>query len=171
MTTPDTVNPYDSPESALQTGDEPEFCEVGMFAKDRIGRMRYMAYSMGLLLMLYIPLFGFFFLSEVLEMEALAVVGFLFMLPFIYFIIMLMVRRLHDLNHTGWLGLIMFVPFVGNFFAIYVALAPGSQSANDYGSPPPENTTGVIIGALAIPAIAVIGIIAAVAVPAMQGNV
>ncbi|MBR2519581.1 MAG: DUF805 domain-containing protein [Selenomonadaceae bacterium] len=51
---------------------------------------------------------------------------------------MLMIRRLHDLNKTGWLALLVLVPVVNVFFALYLLFAPGSVGANDYGADPLE---------------------------------
>ena len=44
----------------------------------------------------------------------------------------------------------------------------GTQGENNYGNPPPPNTTGVKILALLLPIIALIGIAAAIALPAYQ---
>ncbi len=48
----------------------------------------------------------------------------------------LSIRRLHDLNKTGWFTLIMFIPIVGVFYGLYVLLASGTVGQNDYGSQP-----------------------------------
>ena len=51
---------------------------------------------------------------------------------------MLMIRRLHDLNKTGWLALLMLVPVVNTIFSLYLLFAPGTVGANDYGADPIE---------------------------------
>jgi uncharacterized membrane protein YhaH (DUF805 family) len=43
------------------------------------------------------------------------------------------IRRSHDLGHSGWLALILFVPFAG----LYFVFKEGAASANEYGPPPP----------------------------------
>ena len=50
--------------------------------------------------------------------------------------IMLSVRRLHDLNKSGWFMLLAFVPLVNLVFALYLYLAPGQVGANQYGADP-----------------------------------
>lgn len=44
------------------------------------------------------------------------------------------VYRLHDLGHTGWMYLILLIPFVGGLFAIYMFFAAGQKESNQYGS-------------------------------------
>lgn len=51
---------------------------------------------------------------------------------------MLMIRRLHDLNKTGWLCLIMLIPVINTLFGIYLLFAPGTVGYNDYGADPVE---------------------------------
>lgn len=51
---------------------------------------------------------------------------------------MLMIRRLHDLDKTGWLALLVLVPVVNAFFVLYLFFAPGTVGANDYGADPIE---------------------------------
>ena len=46
------------------------------------------------------------------------------------------VRRLHDMNQSGWLLLLNLVPFVGYVFPLYVTFFPGTEGTNKYGSKP-----------------------------------
>ena len=48
----------------------------------------------------------------------------------------LLIRRLHDLNKTGWLCLLNFIPFVNILFHIYVLFFPAKPGENKYGSQP-----------------------------------
>lgn len=52
--------------------------------------------------------------------------------------IVFMIRRLHDLNKTGWLSLLVLVPILQFFFTLYVLLAPGTPHRNDYGDVRPS---------------------------------
>lgn len=47
---------------------------------------------------------------------------------------MLVIRRLHDLNLSGWAALLYFVPLVGAFMMLYLFFAPGKEP-NKYGPP------------------------------------
>jgi uncharacterized membrane protein YhaH (DUF805 family) len=59
-----------------------------------------------------------------------------YLLAFISFYISLMIRRLHDLNKTGLLWLLSFIPFVGILFSFYLLFSPGGVGENKYGSQP-----------------------------------
>lgn len=48
----------------------------------------------------------------------------------------LIVRRLHDLDKSGWFALILLIPFVGFLFSIYLWLAKGTDGPNQYGADP-----------------------------------
>jgi hypothetical protein len=43
------------------------------------------------------------------------------------------VKRLHDLNKSGWWALLFFVPFVNVVFLFYLFLAKGQAKDNQYG--------------------------------------
>ena len=46
------------------------------------------------------------------------------------------VRRLHDINRSGWWYFIVFLPLFGVLALIYWFVCEGTQGANDYGNPP-----------------------------------
>ena len=48
----------------------------------------------------------------------------------------LCVRRLHDLNRSGLFWLLVFIPIVDFFFAIYVIFFKGTEGDNQYGPDP-----------------------------------
>lgn len=50
--------------------------------------------------------------------------------------IMLDIRRLHDLNRSGWFCLIILIPFVNIIFQLYLLLAQGTVGYNRYGEDP-----------------------------------
>ena len=43
------------------------------------------------------------------------------------------VRRLHDINCSGWLYLIAFVPYLGALILFVMSLIPGTKGTNAYG--------------------------------------
>ena len=49
---------------------------------------------------------------------------------------MIGIRRLHDLNKSGWWLLVGFVPYVNIVFGLYVLFAPGTTGYNRYGADP-----------------------------------
>lgn len=46
------------------------------------------------------------------------------------------VKRLHDLDKSGWLFLLCYIPFVGWIFALYILFADGTVGPNRYGEDP-----------------------------------
>lgn len=46
------------------------------------------------------------------------------------------VRRLHDWGVTGWLSLLLMVPFLGLIWLIVLGVREGDPDANEYGPPP-----------------------------------
>lgn len=55
----------------------------------------------------------------------------------VYLSFIFMIRRLHDLNHTGWLSLLTLLPFLGSLFQIYIYFAKGQAESNQFGQPRP----------------------------------
>jgi len=76
-----------------------------------------------------------------LETRSLIVVSFLVLLYFVLLfvalppILSLFVRRLHDLNASGWWLLITFIPF-GAILFFALPFKKGTQGANRYGEQP-----------------------------------
>ena len=50
--------------------------------------------------------------------------------------VMLMIRRLHDLDKSGYFALLAIVPLIGFIFSIYLFCAPGQVGWNKYGEDP-----------------------------------
>src|SRR5690606_11195662 len=78
------------------------------------------------------------------------------------------VRRLNDLNQSGWLSLLMLVPLANIVIGLYILFARGAEGANAYGPAPCPNSRGVIVAGLVLPLVFIVGIMAAVAIPAYQ---
>lgn len=81
-----------------------------------------------------------FFLSTTTDDAGIENFGWL-LLPIVYIIVMLIpslavtVRRLHDINMSGWWILITFIPF-GNLVLFILAMMDGTVGANNYGNDP-----------------------------------
>lgn len=161
-------NPYQSPSAAVADHGE-QYGDVKLFsASGRLGRVRYIGYSVGLMLLFYL----FMILGGVLTEAAglgvltIAVVGAAVIGMFVSQVL-LTIQRCHDFNMSGWMTLLLIVPLVALIFWI----VPGTQGANRFGAPPPPNTTGALVLALIVPGIFVLGIVAAIALPAYQSYV
>lgn len=48
----------------------------------------------------------------------------------------ILVRRLHDCGWSGWISLVVFIPIVGSFFPISLALIPSQKGENRFGPQP-----------------------------------
>jgi len=46
------------------------------------------------------------------------------------------VKRLHDINMSGWYWLIFFIPLVNLIFGLYMIFKDGTVGANQYGEDP-----------------------------------
>ena len=162
-----TPSPYSTPKA--EVGEVmPEYGELKVFTVNgRIGRVRYLGWSMALLLLAM--------LAYVIAAGAMAIspiVGGILMIPVVIAAVVVTVQigvqRLHDIGWSGWLWLLNFVPVVGSVFAILMLVIPGTQGANRYGPPPPPNSGGVIALAWSCLLVPILGILAAISIPAYQ---
>jgi uncharacterized membrane protein YhaH (DUF805 family) len=161
-------NPYSTPKAQV-SGAKNEFGVIKIFsAKGRIGRVRYIGYSIGLtvLIAMLIGGLGGVLAAAVSPGAAVAVagVGYIFMFVVMF---LLTIQRAHDFNSTGWLSLLSLIPLV-NFIFWFI---PGTEGENRFGKQTPPNGTGAILLAAVLPFVFVVGIVAAIALPAYQDYV
>jgi uncharacterized membrane protein YhaH (DUF805 family)/type II secretory pathway pseudopilin PulG len=174
--------------------DEHQATDIKFFdASSRIGRLRYLAYGMGVVVLLLPALI----IAGILTGIKLFVLSWLILAAcYIFMLTMSIVfgiRRLHDLGRTGWWMLIIPIAAVFSLlnlfhqlsgsliwvsgllslivFVFYLILlfARGNQGENHFGPPPPPNSGWVVLGAwsfLIVPFGG--GIVAAIAIPAYQ---
>jgi len=156
-------NPYASPRAQVaDAGGDEDYGEVSIFgAGGRLGRLRYIGYSMGLTILFSIAI-GI--VAAVAGQQALALVTIVGYIAIFVVSIMLTIQRAHDFDTTGWLSVLMFVPLVNLIFWFI----PGTPGENRFGKRPPPNTVGVILLACILPFVFVAGILAAIAIPAYQ---
>jgi uncharacterized membrane protein YhaH (DUF805 family) len=89
-------------------------------------------------------------------------------IPMVVLSIAYSVRRLNDLNHSGWWVLLSLIPFVSFIYSLYVLFAPGTKGTNDFGPAPAENPTWVVVCAWIFPILFAVGIFAAISSDAYQ---
>ena len=170
------ASPYQPPLSAITPTPPTRFGELKIFsAQGRLGRVRYIGYSMGLALLLYLAIAILGGAAAVLGQvesggEALGWLGggllIILSLAALIVSILLTIQRLHDFDASGWWAVLVIVPLANILLYLVLLIMPGTQGPNRFGYPPPPNTIGVIVLALIVPLIAIIGIIAAIAIPA-----
>jgi len=153
-------NPYGAPRAAVGDAAE-EFQPVRVFAvSGRIGRARYVVYSIVLtLLIMFVAGLATAFLGP--AGVAVMVVAYIAM---IVISIMLTIQRSHDFNMSGWFSLLALVPLVNMIFWFI----PGSDGPNRFGAKTPPNSALVLVGVWIVPLVFIGGIIAAVSIPAYQ---
>lgn len=160
-------NPYSPPKAEVGdiTTEAESFQPINLWsASGRIGRLRYLAYSMVSSIVFGIAI-GL--LTAILGKSLIPVVTLLLEIPLLIFMVLMAIKRSHDMNWTGWTVFLAIIPFVG---LIWMFKA-GSSGRNEYGDPPPPNSLPVKIFGLMFPFVAVIGILAAIALPAYQNYV
>ena len=62
-----------------------------------------------------------------------SLVALLIMLVYLYLGIVITVRRLHDLDRSGWWILLFLLPVINLFIWLYVLFFPGTRGSNQYG--------------------------------------
>lgn len=167
------TNPYQTPAGNLTTEtDEPG--TIKFFSPScRIGRVRYLSHSMLVTLASYlviVPMALLMATAPDMAVVFIGVLGLAYVAVMAVFII-IVIQRLHDLNQSGWFSLLLLVPLVNLFLAIYLLFWPGSEGRNNYGGHPPANRWWHWTLGLLMPALFMVGIMAAVAIPAYQDYV
>ena len=106
--------------------------------------MRYFVYAVLLGLLMIFPIFGISlvlgaFDSSWESLEGSPLGGVLLTLitmpGFAYAAIAPAKRRLNDLNLSGWLAILTFIPILNIVFALVLLLMGGKEEINDYGVP------------------------------------
>lgn len=165
-----TANPYQAPAANLNFSQAEEYSEVKFFStKGRLGRVRYLTYSMGYMLIFYIALFVLTALAAAAgsETAVFAVMGIAYV-AILGFAMTLTIRRAHDFNASGWWSLVSLIPLVGLLFLF----VPGTDGENNYGKKTPPNRGGAVVAVVGVFAvIAIVGILAAIAMPAYNDYV
>ena len=164
MTTMTSRNPYVAPRAAVADASDQEVQPVRILSvSGRIGRARYIAYTTFLsLLIMFFAGVASAFLGE--AGVAVMIAGWVAMLVLS---IMLTIQRSHDFDMSGWMALLWFVPLANLAFWFI----PGTDGTNRYGAKTPPNRWGVLLGVWLLPIVFVVGILAAVSIPAYQDYV
>ncbi|HSC68574.1 MAG TPA: DUF805 domain-containing protein [Cellvibrio sp.] len=160
-----STNPYQTPEGQLTTDDQ-AVGEIKFFSpSSRINRLRYWAHG---------ALFAIAFYALIAVGAALMTLVSPFVgvpilvvayIGLIVFSVIVMIQRLHDLNKTGWMSLLAFVPIANIYLIVLLIFFKGTPGRNNYGLQTPPNKTWHWVVALGFPILALIAIFA-VALPA-----
>lgn len=109
---------------------------MGYIKKLYSGRIGSLAYFVGILLSLGgFQLVGLSenFLPKSAFIDVVEIVILVLLFIFTYSVF---TKRLHDLNKSGWLSLLVFVPLANVILSIVLLFKPGSRGINNYGEQP-----------------------------------
>ena len=167
MATPQSqsINPYATPRAAVADAATAEVQPFKLFSvSGRVGRVRYIANLIGLYILFAILVGAVTALARPFG-PALGVAALVLgIVAYVVLSFMLTVQRCHDFDTTGWLSILMVVP-LANFIFWFI---PGSDGRNRYGAPTPPNGAASVILVVLMVAIFLLGVVAAIAVPAYQ---
>ncbi|MEX6501813.1 DUF805 domain-containing protein [Pseudomonas zhanjiangensis] len=160
-------SPYASPQSAV--GEVlPEFGELEVFSiEGRIGRLRYLAWSL-VLMLAGLALLGVASMGLAISQIVGGILLALVVIGMVVVSVQIAAQRLHDIGWSAWLWLLNLVPVVGGVFALLLLVVPGDSGANRFGPPPPPNSRAVKLLAWLWLLVPVLGIVAAITIPAYQ---
>ncbi|GLR13542.1 hypothetical protein GCM10007907_23320 [Chitinimonas prasina] len=160
-----TNNPYHSPNAQLDQLDDQETYSPRFFSVDgRLGRVRYLAYSIGVSLPGYLLIGVSAAIAAASQNLGMVLLG-VSVLLMLAGTLIIVGRRLHDLDLNRWFALLMLVPYLNGLFGLYLLFAPGTKGRNRFGPMPEQNGRSVIVVACILPAVFIIGILAAIAIP------
>jgi uncharacterized membrane protein YhaH (DUF805 family) len=163
-----TANPYAPPRAPVAdvNRSRANYQPVKFFSSQgRVGRLRYLAHTMVGYLLFGIAVFAVSMLLGALGFPKLAVAATIVVLvPYLIFVAMKTIQRSHDMDWSGWTSLLAFIPLIGLIWIF----KGGTADSNSYGEPPPPNNRSVTIIVTGLVAVVLIGILAAIALPAYQ---
>ncbi len=155
------TNPYATPNAPVNDIHTDEgFGSLKLFTSEgRLGRIRYLMYTMG------VGLVGMLLAAMFVMIPVIGVfLAIALYIGIIVVSIFLTIQRCHDFNMTGWLSLLMLVPLASLIFY----LISGTKGNNQYGLQPPPNSTAIQIGAFLLLGLFLAGILAAIVIPTYQ---
>ena len=127
----------------------------------RIGRMRMLAWTLVLTAIagaVLIPSMLITHISYTLGITCSLTV----MLAYLIISLRISAQRLHDLNWSAWMLLLHLVPVATLILSFMLVLMPGTTGPNQYGPPPPPNSTAVKVLAWVSITLAILSIIATI---------
>ncbi len=85
--------------------------------------------------------------------------------PMLVFTVVLMRRRFNDMDLSGWLTLLILVPFLNLLVMPWLMIARGTAGHNRFGPMPTSNPTSITVLGSIMMALIVLSIVSAIAAP------
>jgi uncharacterized membrane protein YhaH (DUF805 family) len=171
-------NPYATPSSDPSLPDSGQIDKSNPFSPSgRFGRLSFIAWYMLVTIVGYVIMFAVGGATLITATDPNVMMEFLSSAGGIIYIlitvisliifILFVIRRLHDVNKTGWMALLMILPLINLFFLIYLLVAKGDTGSNRFAGFRPTPTWERILGYIGIGffIIGLIGILAAIIIP------
>lgn len=162
---------YAVPEAMTSEPANAETYQPSIFSlSGRLGRIRYLMYGLlcsfagGLALAIAIGVSGFNAQAMGDMMGATALVAAVYA-GAVFCNIVLVRRRLHDMNKSGWHCALLIVPFVNIVVGFWLMFARGTDGSNEFGPAPAPNSKALVAGAWVLGLLWIVMVVAAVALP------
>ena len=183
------TNPYSTPASDLHRdlNNGQNDTSSPFSAKGRFSRLSYLAWSLILniiMFIVFVVIAGFAGAASTLltGTDPNAMMAFytsgagLFMLAImlvsLVITLIFFIRRLHDINMSGWLSILLFIPLVNLIFGIYALAKKGTEGVNRFApvraTPKWERILGII--ALVLIALYLVAIVATIVIAIIAGG-
>lgn len=162
---------YKAPESNVLKENQEGFDVTNIFnPKGRTNRLGYLAYSMGatFAIMLIFGILGGIIWALGGGEEAIPVVILVAYIPMIVVTFIFAIRRFHDIDWSGWWVVATMIPLLNIVFALILLFKGGTAGSNRFGNPPKPVGALATVFVILFFAVFVLGIVAAIAVPAYQ---
>jgi uncharacterized membrane protein YhaH (DUF805 family) len=143
-------NPYRAPTADLtQAGEDGATYQPRFFsAHGRLGRARYLAYVMGvwlLVMVVAVPVFVLIMILFASKSQLTAFLPAILAMAAMGLSFIAAKRRINDMNKSGWFALLLLIPFVNFAVGFWLLFCPGDKGANDFGPAPCRNSIGVTL--------------------------
>ena len=146
-------NMYASPQANLNSGAAAVYDPKIFSTSGRIGRMRYILYSLmlnaislGIIGVVFAAMFSIGSDGSKSSMGVMMILYPVVLIPVLVFAIIFAKRRLNDFNQTGWLALLFIIPLVNVILSLMLLFAPGTKASNKYGPMPSDKNAAIING-------------------------
>lgn len=115
------------------------------------GRLRRRAYFLRVVLLAIPTAFSYALFEETTSYykiydEGLLALSLIALIISSFLNLMQFVKRLHDINHSGWLVLITLIPYLGALFGLFVMFIDGTEGPNAFGPDPKGRLRKEVLG-------------------------
>jgi uncharacterized membrane protein YhaH (DUF805 family) len=167
------MSDFDAGANAIPAGPADASYEPRLLSfSGRLGRLRYWIYGVVLsvsLIPLILLALGASLISHTAPGPLSLLLVFAGEAAVLFGCVVLVRRRLNDLDKSGWLTLLMLVPLVNAVFGIWILFWPGTAGANRFGPPPSANSRAMVGAAWVLGVLSVGSLVVLALMPGFLG--